>query len=379
MMRKLRITYGHSFYSFPIEQCFYCERHLSDHNNWTNLQRCNDLFRPSTKLSGNKIRVVVCHTCQRAKSRLEPEEFIEILQASYDKIQEFKYIAVSHISTIISNILYILDHLEPDLNGRNLTIFKRTDSEKPQLKYQAMSSPLSIQTNASQFNTSLTCYYCNRPLDASRKDASLQITRDHVRPISKHPESRQIVFSCHLCNNSKANDEPEIFLAKLKIAHYHEQNYKKIPYHLLSTMIVSLQDLISKSLQSFAPYPVLDILHHYDLSLLRKQLHRKQRQLWLEQIDDYALLELLLLCLGAQNKRSSEGLAHDAAFFNITLWQERLELALEIGWISAFYRIDTIDFHALMQEQEFDQFYILNDRGRAALQLEAVCSQQENR
>lgn len=378
-MRKLRITYGRSFQSTPIEQCFYCERHLSSHHNWTNLQRCNDLLRPSTKMSGNKISVIVCHTCKRAKLQLEPEEFIEILQGCFDTQQEFKYIDVSRIQMVIKNLIYILDYLEPNLNGRNLTVAKRTDSEKPLLNYQAVTSSLSIQSNASQINTSLTCYYCNRPLDASRKDASLQITRDHVRPISKHPESRQIVFSCHLCNNSKANDEPEIFLAKLKIAHYHKQNYKKIPYHLLSTMIVSLQDLINNSLKSFAPYPVLDILHHYDLSLLRKQLHRKQRQLWLEQIDDYALLELLLLCLGAQNKRSSEGLAHDAAFFNITLWQERLELALEIGWISAFYRIDTIDFHALMQEQEFDQFYILNDRGRSALQLEAICSQQENR
>ncbi|MGF7028460.1 hypothetical protein [Sphingobacterium sp. HSC-15S19] len=379
MMRKLRITYGHSFYSSSIEQCFYCERHLSDHNNWTNLQRCNDLFRPSTKLSGNKIRVVVCHTCQRAKSRLEPEEFIEILQASFDRIQEFKYIAVSHIQTIISNILYILDHLEPDLNGRNLTVLKRTNSENPQLKYQAVSSPLSIQPNASQMNTSLTCYYCNTALDISRQDPSRQITRDHVRPASKHPESRQIVFSCHSCNNSKANDEPEIFLAKLKIANTHKQNYKKIPYHLLSTIIVNLQDLIHKSLKPFAPYPVLAILQRYDLSLLRQQLHGKNRQLWLERIDDYALLELLLLCLGAQNNRSQDGLAHDAAFFNITLWRERLELALEIGWISAFYRIDTIDFHALMEEQDFDQFYILSDRGRAALQLETVCSQQQKK
>lgn len=374
IMRKLRITYGRSFQSTPIEQCYYCERHLSSHHNWTNLQRCNDLLRPSTKMSGNKISVIVCHTCKRAKLQLEPEEFIEILQGCFDTQQEFKYIDVSRIQMVIKNLIYILDYLEPNLKGRNLTVVKRTDLEKPILKYQVVTSVQSIQSN-----TTLTCYYCNRPLDASRKDASLQITRDHVRPISKHPESRQIVFSCHLCNNSKANDEPEIFLAKLKIAHYHKQNYKKIPYHLLSTMIVSLQDLISKSLKSFAPYPVLDILHHYDLSLLRKQLHRKQRQLWLEQIDDYALLELLLLCLGAQNKRSSEGLAHDAAFFNITLWQERLELALEIGWISGFYRIDTIDFHALMQEQEFDQFYILNDRGRSALQLEAICSQQENR
>ncbi len=373
-MRKLRITYGRSFQSTPIEQCFYCERHLSSHHNWTNLQRCNDLLRPSTKMSGNKISVIVCHTCKRAKLQLEPEEFIEKLRACFETQQDFKHIDASRIQMVIKNLTSILDYLEPNLNGRNLTVAKRTDLEKPILKYQVVTSVQSIQSN-----TTLTCYYCNRPLDASRKDASLHITRDHVRPISKHPESRQIVFSCHLCNNSKANDEPEIFLAKLKIAHYHKQNYKKIPYHLLSTMIVSLQDLISKSLKSFAPYPVLDILHHYDLSLLRKQLHRKQRQLWLEQIDDYALLELLLLCLGAQNKRSSEGLAHDAAFFNITLWQERLELALEIGWISAFYRIDTIDFHALMQEQEFDQFYILNDRGRAALQLEAICSQQENR
>ncbi len=378
-MRKLRITHGRSFQSSPIEQCFYCERHLSSHYNWTNLQRCNDLFRPSTKLCGNKIRVVICHTCQRAKSRLEPEEFIEILQASFDKTQEFKYIAVSQIQTIISNILYILDHLEPDLNGRNLTVLKRTGSEKPLLNYQAVSSPLSIQPNASQMNTSLTCYYCNTPLDISRQDPSRQITRDHVRPASKHPESRQIVFSCHSCNNSKANDEPEIFLAKLKIANTHKQNYKKIPYHLLSTIIVNLQDLIHKSLKPFAPYPVLDILQRYDLSLLRQQLHGKNRQLWLDRIDDYALLELLLLCLGAKNNRSQDGLAHDAAFFNIPLWRERLELALEIGWISAFYRIDTIDFHALMEEQEFDQFYILSDRGRAALQLETVCSQQQNR
>ncbi|MFC3352416.1 hypothetical protein [Sphingobacterium zeae] len=259
MMRKLRITYAHSFYSSSIEQCFYCERHLSDHNNWTNLQRCNDLFRPSTKSCGNKI------------------------------------------------------------------------------------------------------------------------TRDHVRPISKHPESRKIVFSCHSCNNSKANDEAEIFLAKLKIANTHNQNYKKIPYHLLSTIIVNLQDLIHKSLRPFARYPALSILQRYDLSLLRQQLHGKNRQLWLDRIDDYTLLELLLLCLGAQNNRSRDGLAHDAAFFNITLWQERLELALEIGWISAFYRIDTIDFHALMEEQEFDQFYILSDRGRAALQLETVCSQQQKK
>ncbi|WP_159729468.1 hypothetical protein [Sphingobacterium sp. 18053] len=376
-MRKLRITYRQSFYNSPIEQCFYCKRHLSDHNNWTNLQRCNDLFRPSTKLCGNKIRVVVCHTCQRAKSQLEPEEFIEILQGCFDKTKEFKYIAVSQIQTIIRNILYILDHLEPDLNGRNLTVLKRTDSEKPQLKYQAVSSPLSIQPNASQINTSLTCYYCNTPLDITRQDPSRQITRDHVRPLSKHPESRKIVFSCHSCNNSKANDEPEIFLAKLKIANYHKQNYKKIPYHRLCTIIVNLQDLIHKSLKPFAPYPVLSILKCYDLSLLRQQLHREKRQLWLERIDDFVLLELLLLCLSAQNNRSRDGLAHDAAFFNITLWQERLELALEIGWISAFYRIDTIDFHALMEEQEFDQFYILSDRGRAALQLETVCSQQQ--
>jgi len=378
-MRRLRITHGPSFYRSPVDQCFYCERHLSGYNNWTNLQRCNDLFRPSTKWYGNKIRVTVCHTCQRAKSRLEPEEFLEILQECSERQQEFKYIDVSRIQTVIRNVSYILNQLEPNLHQRNLSIVKKTDSEKPQLKYQDVTGAQSINEAAAQINTTLTCYYCNRPLDISRRDPSRQITRDHVRPISKHPDSRLIVFSCHRCNNTKANDEPEIFLSKLKIAHYHEQNYKKIPYHLLSTIIINLRNLINKSLQPFASYPILETLQLYDLPALRQQLHDKKRQLWLDQLDDYALLELLLVCLSVRTKRSREGLAHDAAFCNIMLWQERLDLALTIGWISAFYRIDTSDFHSLMDEKEFDQFYILNNRGRAILQLEMTCSQQQNR
>lgn len=377
-MRRLRITHGSSFYSPPVDQCFYCERHLSGYNSWTNLQRCNDLFRPSTKLCGNKIRVIVCHTCQRAKSRLEPEEFMEILQESFEKQQEFKYIDVSRIQTVAKNVSYILNHLEPNLNQRNLTIVKKTDSEKPQLKYQDIPKEQS-NVAVTQVNTTLTCYYCDRALDTSRKDPNCQITRDHVRPISKHPDSRLIVFSCYLCNNTKANDEPEVFLAKLTIAHYHEQNYKKIPYHQISTMIINLRYLINKSLQPFASYPVLETLQLYDLPILRQQLHDKSRQLWLDQLDDYALLELLLVCLSAQTRRSRDGLAHDAAFFNILLWQERLELALKIGWVSAFYRIDTIDFHSLTDEKEFDQFYILNDRGRAVLQLEMNRRVQQNR
>ncbi|MEJ5145093.1 HNH endonuclease [Sphingobacterium sp. MYb388] len=365
-MRKFHIPRGQSFFSSPTNQCYYCERNLNGAKSWTNLERTSDLFRPSTKSYGHKIKVIVCHTCQRSKTGLEPEEFLEHLQEALDNRQDYKNIDHSRIKTIVKNVNFILRNIEENLNKRNLTISRKSGIKKSILTYH------SIQAPSRENKNTLMCFYCQKPLDNTLYDPSCKITRDHVRPKSKHPKSRLIVFSCPPCNGTKNNDEPEVFLAKLKIAYCQEQDFKKIPLCHLETIIMNLESLITKTLKPYPDYPALALVQHYDIRKLRQRIHDHQGASWLDELDDYTLLDLLLLCLTLQHKKSPEKLHSEARFLNIQNLEILLNLALQIGWVSAFYRIDTIDFLSITEIKQLNQYYILNDRGRAILQLDEL-------
>ena len=365
-MRKFHIPREQSFFSSPTNQCYYCERNLNGAKSWTNLERTSDLFRPSTKSNGHKIKVIVCHTCQRSKTGLEPEEFLEHLQEALDNRQDYKNIDHSRIKTIVKNVNFILRNIEENLNKRNLTISRKSGIKKSILTYH------SAQISSTVNKNTLTCFYCNKPLDNTIYDPSSKITRDHVRPKSKHPKSKLIVFSCPLCNSTKSNDEPEIFLAKLKIASYHKQDFKKILFCNLHTIITNLESLITKTLKPPLKSPALTMLRHYDITMLRQRIRENMGSVWLDELDDYTLLELLLLCLALQDNKPAKNLEMEARFLNIRNTEILLNLALQIGWVSAFYRIDTIDFLSITEIKQLNQYYILNDRGRAILKLDEL-------
>lgn len=358
-MSKLHFFYEQSVASVSKLQCTYCERHLSKQQDLFALEKLGDIFRPATQSFGNKIKVIVCQSCKSAKKGLSPEEFLARLEQALANRCYYQHIDLLRMQTIIDNISYILHRIEIHLGQRNLTIYRKKGNAKPILNYRAITSDERISF--------IACYYCHKLLDNTSKYTDNRITRDHVRPISKHPDTKVTVFCCPACNNAKSNDEPELFLAKLQIAHYSHLNYKNIPYDKLTLVMDGLRALLEHMAKPCDKYTYLNSIHEYHISQLRHHITGKVRQDLLNTVDDYALLELLLLCFILQKRMSSEALEQEAYYLNIVHFEAQLYLALKLGWVSLFYSIQTIDFPTVLENEMHEQCYELNTRGRAAL------------
>lgn len=358
-MKRLHLQTGQSFFNSPVEQCFYCERHINGPNSWSNLERVTDYFRPSLR-GGPTIKIIACHSCQRSKIGLQPEEFIEKLAAASENQQPYKNIDYSQMETIVRNVNYVLTELEKNLDNRQLTIIRKVNQTNPTLIYKALLIPT---------DNSPSCFYCQSPLDHAGEDHRYRITKDHFRPISKHPRSRLLLLSCPLCNHTKGNDEPEVFLAKIKIAYYHSEDYKKIPFMHLENIIKNLDTKLQDSKQHILGHPALTVIQRYDISLLRRRAFNRSDLAVLACLDDYSLLDLILLCLSLQYRSTLKNLIFEAKFLNIHHFDRLLNLSLTLGWLSTFYSINTIDFSSITSEKMLKQYYILNDYGREIVSL----------
>lgn len=206
------------------------------------------------------------------------------------------------------------------------------------------------------------CYYCERWIGTRDSTGLLKRSLDHVRPKSKHVFSNILIVCCHICNTSKGDLEPEIFLEKLKIALQDHSDFSNIPHAVLSNVIKNTTMLLEKRIKPLRNYAVTMHLHCCTIQHLRSLARDLLGDKTVDQLHDHFFLDLKIIMLGTLKYVPKLLLEIRHRNISKSHFDKLIQTLKDLDWI--------IEFGSDSINKSRRRYYALSNSGKKALLLD---------